>query len=421
MVSSTGTKDRRNIAFAASLVCMTCAGTLYLFSAYAQGLKQKRGLSQTALNGIASCGGFGQYLSGPIWGRLSDTHDRRVLCGTAGILLLTGYLSLAIGYSSELVPIAGLAIAYACVGLGSSGVFNSALATSVKNFDQREHGFAVGVPVAFFGLSAFVFSQLQRLFVTTTLESNNSSGVDIFGFLVFIGIVTGGGALIGSQFLYDVSGSVRRGERTEISTSGSGDEDETVGPVATAAINTEESLLLTVSPNAAAQSAPVEPSIFEQRDAWLLFGAFILLSGTGLMYINNVGAVVIALSSASDLPTDIQAMQRLHVGLLSICNCAGRISTGLASDFLMTRLKLTRLVGLIAGGGLIALALLVGIFGVGAGGVHSLVTVTLLLGLGYGAIFSAAPAIVGRWFGVERFGANWGWYQWAPALVLSNL
>ncbi|ORY43791.1 hypothetical protein BCR33DRAFT_717434 [Rhizoclosmatium globosum] len=328
---------------------MACAGTLYLFSAYAQGLKQKRGLSQTALNGIASCGGFGQYLSGP------------------GLLLLTGYLSLAWGYSSASFPDWALGLAYGCVGLGNSGVFNSALATTVKNFDQREHGFAVGVP-------------LQRFFIV--MGPDGTQTVDIFGFLLFVGIVTGSVTTIGAGYLHDCSAALRRRALRELSTAST----EALPPP-----NTELSQLLDVPPP---PLAPTEPSLFSQRDAWLLFGAFILLSGTGLMYINNVGAIVIALSSAKTIPSDIQATQRLHVSLLSICNCAGRISTGLASDILMTRFKLTRLVGMLAGGLLIVLALSTALFTLTGDAVTGLIPVTLLLGMGYGGIFSAAPAIV---------------------------
>ncbi|KAI8608635.1 major facilitator superfamily domain-containing protein [Chytriomyces sp. MP71] len=398
----------------------TCAGTLYLFSAYAQSLQTKRGLSQTALNWIASTGGIGQYLSGPVWGRLSDQSDRRRLCAIAGILLFTGYASLAWGYDSPNIPVPVLALAYACVGLGSSGIFNSVLATSVKNYSERDHGFAVGVPVAFFGLSAFLFSQLQRAFVSV------EGGLDVFGFLLFVGSVAGGGAMVGSVFLHDCSAALIRREHesgvanSERSDAESQDEEAVSAgispPPGIPAIHTSESSPLVPTPTSHASTFIADAnntSLFQNRDAWLLFLSFILLSGTGLMYINNVGAILIALLPASTPPATLQNAQRLHVSLLSICNCFGRVATGLGSDVLMSRFKLTRLVGLVSGGVLIALALVGGLAVRGADG---LVPVTLALGVGYGAIFSSAPAIVSRWFGVEQFGANWGWFQWAPAM-----
>ncbi|KAJ3403762.1 hypothetical protein HDU80_003752 [Chytriomyces hyalinus] len=424
------TQERRKIAFCASLVCMTCAGTLYLFGAYAQALQQKRSLSQTALNLIASSGGFGQYLSGPVWGKLSDTYDRQKLCAAAGVFLLAGYLGLASGYASDLVPVPALALAYALIGLGSSGLFNASLSTSVKNYDEREHGFAVGVPVAFFGLSAFIFSQLQRLFIVGSQASDNApaGSVDIFSFLCFVGAVTGGGAMAGATFLYDCSASLRRrglsqdGNEAGIITSPTTDAStriESVSLVSTPILPTVSGEQSPLIDNQSNQAEPLleQPSIFAQQDAYLLFAAFILLTGTGLMYINNVGAIVIALIPKSTPTATIQATQRLHVGLISICNCLGRVVTGLGSDRLMHQFKLTRLVGLVAGGGMITAALLWGMLGLYDGHAMSqLIPVTLLLGFGYGSIFSAAPAIVGRWFGVQRFGTNWGWFQWAPAI-----
>ncbi|KAJ3072402.1 hypothetical protein HDU98_003684 [Podochytrium sp. JEL0797] len=405
-----GPKQRRSVAFAAALVCMTCAGTIYLFSAYAQALKQKRGLSQTALNAIASAGGFGQYLSGPVWGKLSDIYDRSRLCAVAGILLLSGYLTLALGYTTPTLPTYVLAFSYLSIGLGSSGIFNSALATTVKNFPPSEHGFRIGLPVSLFGLSAFLFSQLQRLFT-----DSGTGVVDIASFLIFVGVTTGGGAILASQLLFDCSTSLLRrthhslnSDSTAVSSDSDSDSQEIIESP-----TTEHSQLVDIRVVYAQKELP----LFIQRDAWLLFISFILLAGTGLMYINNVGAVVVALSPLNASPSEIQSTQRLHVGILSLCNCAGRIATGMGSDVLINRFKLSRLVGMVTGAVLISLSLLVAMGELVPGGEGAaLVHVTVLLGLGYGAIFSAAPAIVSRWFGVDRFGANWGWFQWAPAL-----
>jgi MFS family permease len=121
------------------------------------------------------------------------------------------------------------------------------------------------------------------------------------------------------------------------------------------------------------------------------------------MYINNIGAVVSSLSTGS--VAEIQAAQRLHVSLLSVFNCLGRIVIGLVSDYAWNRYGTPRLYGLIVGAVAIATVQLSGAV---VTHVIWLLPTTIALGFGYGAIFSAGPAIISSWFGLKRFGNNWG-------------
>jgi MFS family permease len=115
------------VSFIASLVCMTCAGTLYLFSAYSPDLVSKLRLSQTDINVIASFGGFGLYMSGPVAGWLADRFSVRPLIAASALFLLIGYVGMAAileFMGSILPPTASLSVCYCLVGLGSSGIFN---------------------------------------------------------------------------------------------------------------------------------------------------------------------------------------------------------------------------------------------------------------------------------------------------------
>lgn len=75
--------------------------------------------------------------------------------------------------------------------------------------------------------------------------------------------------------------------------------------------------------------SPVD--LIKTVDFWLLFIILAVLSGTGLMYINNAGTVVLALAREGKRVYNkekIGGWQAKQVGLVSIWNCAGRILGG---------------------------------------------------------------------------------------------
>jgi hypothetical protein len=71
--------------------------------------------------------------------------------------------------------------------------------------------------------------------------------------------------------------------------------------------------------------------LWRYPDFWLLFSIMSLLSGTGLMYINNVGSISQALYSAGTEvvdPKHAAQWQAAQVSTVSIGNCLGRIIIG---------------------------------------------------------------------------------------------
>lgn len=466
--------QEERVSFVASLACMACAGTLYLFSAYAQDLARTLHLSQTEINIVASMGGLGLYISGPAMGYLADTYRVRPLIAASAMLLLLGYSGMAstllfefefesISYFKlkSIMPLVTLALCYFLVGLGSAGVFNGTLSTNVKNFKPSDHGLSIGVSVAFFGLSALLFSQLSILFMRSEKDFDDAMKLDSFKFLLFVGGVTGVVPLLASLFLLEPPKSQELLQRNASSSSSFASDNlpqadspstlrnnnvETVpaeSPVSHSNINdasnsrssssdTDTSTLSSdeTQPLLAPSSGELEagedkrvrskglslPLYLFNLDAFLLFIAFILASGPGLMYINNVGSIVDKLGTATGASqTDILASRRLQVSLISLFNCSGRILTGIISDSLGKHFNTPRIYGLITGVSLIFISQLF----VATGLIHNLDSITFattLLGLGYGAVFSALPAIVSLFFGRDKFGANWGWFQWAPAV-----
>ena len=70
-------------------------------------------------------------------------------------------------------------------------------------------------------------------------------------------------------------------------------------------------------------------------EAIYLWFSFLFVVGAGLMYIHNIGSIVLALSDQEEGPDSsmVQSAQTFQVSLISIFNAVGRIMTGLGSDF----------------------------------------------------------------------------------------
>lgn len=67
-----------------------------------------------------------------------------------------------------------------------------------------------------------------------------------------------------------------------------------------------------------------------ELSSWTIIG---LLSGVGLMFINNVGTVARTLSPLDADPREVATAQAHLVSLLSIFNCLGRLTSGFVSDY----------------------------------------------------------------------------------------
>lgn len=167
--------------------------------------------------------------------------------------------------------------------------------------------------------------------------------------------------------------------------------------------------------------------LFLSGDFWLLFIIVSTLSGTGLMYINNVGSMSQALYAGSlaakktIVEGDLQppaydeaaaaALQATQVSVISIMNCAGRIAIGLASDFVKTRLGRVRSVLLIG----VATAFCTSqILASNIDDPSWLWVASALLGFSHGSLFGFMPAVVIEWFGMIHFSENWGFLSLAP-------
>ena len=133
---------------------------------------------------------------------------------SAGIAFAAAYSAVAFSIH-QATPTHYLLVSfyYVIIGLACSLSYHASLGINVRNQPQGSEGLAIGIPAAFFGLSAFFFSILCRLFMTPSTDHFDQVGdsieaggiedghavLDIPAFLAFVGI-SGGAVLITAAF-----------------------------------------------------------------------------------------------------------------------------------------------------------------------------------------------------------------------------
>ncbi|CAG8517916.1 2646_t:CDS:2, partial [Cetraspora pellucida] len=356
------------------LLAASVCGTQYLFSAYSTALASKLNFSSVQINTIGSAANYGCYLTGPIFGYIVDHHGSRRTAILSSFFIFAGYFFLAMTYEGIFNSKSFLlcALYLLMVGIASSGAYNAVLGLVARNF-TKNRGIAFGFPVALY-----------------------ASGLSIF---------------IGGWFLVIIP----RSQNTKLSTEEVDQISDHPESSSSSDQNNEQTPLLDII------VSYDEPDIggwelFYNHDALLLGILMFLLGGCGLMYINNAGAIIKSLYSLpSSNPTpqnprknalaDIQEFQNLHVSILSISSCFGRIFVGFFSDITKRIFNLRRISFFIVSGCLLSFGQFLAGFWVKS--LNALYPVSIIIGMGFGMTFSIAPTITNEWFGPRRFGINW--------------
>jgi hypothetical protein len=157
-------------------------------------------------------------------------------------------------------------------------------------------------------------------------------------------------------------------------------------------------------------------AMLRHSQAYFLFSLMGLLTGIGLMTINNIGNDSTALwrhydDSVSD--TFIIKRQAMHVSILSVGSFVGRLLSGVGSDFLVKSLHASRTWCLFAAASVFTVAQL---FALGIQNPYNLWLVSSLTGLAYGFLFGVFPSIVAETFGIHGLSTNWGCMTVAPII-----
>ncbi|EGN92319.1 hypothetical protein SERLA73DRAFT_191271 [Serpula lacrymans var. lacrymans S7.3] len=469
----------RIITLLGSVLVALSSGTNYVSSAYAPQLGARLHLSHTQLNVIGLAGNMGVYSSGPIWGRIVDGRGPRIpLIGAFGFLLM-GYIGIKrvfdVGVPSNDISISIFSIIILVVcgfmtGLGGNAGLASAINTTAKSFPDKARASTTGLVLSGFGLSAFYFSTIAN----TAFPGDTSSFLLVLAFGTALPMVIGffivrpiplpssekvssledGTNEHGYRPVPNVESSPvfsgNNDSQTRLLTQAHNVEDNSLLPrheydesVASGYLAPQTSDAVEMSGNSSVSarrrdsrgsahrsirdlvSGDSFPNIYGKQlwmtaDFWLIFTIMSLLSGTGIMYINNVGSISQALyaeGSPSYDEVEASRWQAAQVSTISIGNFLGRVLIGLISDFTKGRLGLPRSYCLFIVSTLFVISQIAAI---NVFDVAHLWRASALLGVAYGSLFGLCPTIVIEWFGLAHLSENWGYVSLSP-LVGGNL
>lgn len=161
-------------------------------------------------------------------------------------------------------------------------------------------------------------------------------------------------------------------------------------------------------------------TLLKNLEFWQLFMIMAILSGIGLMTINNIGNDAAALWKHYDDSIDDKALvlhQQLHVSILSLGSFSGRLLSGVGSDFLVKVLHASRIWCLVIASVIFSLAQICALNVVNP---HLLGFVSGFSGLGYGFLFGVFPSITAESFGIRGLSQNWGFMTLSP-VISSNI
>lgn len=458
-----------------AVLAALCSGTNYVYSAYAPQLGARLGLTHTQLNMVGLSGNMGVYSTAAVIGKLVDAEGPRIPLVMAIVFLFSGYLGIksiydaGSGHPISTITFVILILCTFLTGVGGNGGLSSAVKPVAKSFPDKFRATTTGIVLSGFGLSAFLFSTIAH----AVFPGNTSD------FLLVLAIGTSLPMIPGYFFIREIPlpGSSNyhclesddenhEHDFVDVSTS-SGlereharlledqDSEQTEQrhhhyhqqesprvmsnflhsdvqlssalweiehrslPRRTSLDDSAVKLIADVDADAGLINLSGR-ALFATVDFWLLFTIMSLLSGTGLMWINNVGSIVQALL-AKDNPdygdSESSRWQSIQVSTVSIMNCTGRIFVGIIADLVKTRLRRPRAYCILL---VTSLFLASQVLAIQTSDVEHLYKASAMLGFAYGGMFGLFPTISMEWFGLPHFSENWGLLSLSP-LIGGNL
>ncbi|KAF7715538.1 Uncharacterized protein PECH_004743 [Penicillium ucsense] len=438
---------------AGTLVALSC-GTNYAYSAWAPQFAHRMRLSSTESNLIGVAGNLGMYAMGIPMGLLTDARGPRVITLIGSILLGLGYYPIYRAYQSGegSMPIILLCFFAFLTGVGGCSAFGGAIKTAASNFPDHR-GTATAFPLAAFGLSALFWSNVSTLVFkddtgrfllllalgTSILAFCSIPLLRIFAAESYSSLPRrGSDDYIQAQPLRpasDIAGSVdhsstafhqERSAHARTPSSASNlrgsvqgvDADETSSlvsrPDGRPSFDTLDDDFLGDVAMEAHYPDIRGVTMLRHIEFWQLFLTMALLSGIGLMTINNIGNSAKALwlyYDDSATSKFIQQRQVMHVSILSFGNFLGRLSSGIGSDLLVRKLNMSRFWCLLISAVIFTLTQLAGL---SISNPNTLIVVSAFTGVAYGFLFGVFPSLTAHTFGIGGLSQNWGVMTLAP-------
>ncbi|KAI9886668.1 MAG: hypothetical protein M1823_001511 [Watsoniomyces obsoletus] len=315
---------------AATVVALAC-GTNYVYSAWAPQFAAKLNLSSTQINLIGTAGNIGMYGAGIPVGILVDAKGPRPAVLLGAVTLGLGYFLINRAYVSGPPPTSVflLCLYTLLTGIGSCSAFYAAIKIPALNWPDHR-GTATAFPMAGFGLSAFFFSALAAM----AFPDNTSK------FLLVLAVGTFSMVSASLFFLRVVKHSavysaLPTQEDHSQPTSRQSERPKSIIQRRGAGSIKEHKTELDIRGMA----------LLPKLEFWILFVLLGTLTGIGLMTINNIGNDTRALWNHFDdtVPSDyIEKRQHFHVSIISITSFGGRLASGMGSDLIQLKLRMSR-------------------------------------------------------------------------------
>ncbi|KAK4539151.1 hypothetical protein LTR36_001197 [Oleoguttula mirabilis] len=489
----------RYFSFAWAILMCLGAGSLTAYSLYAPLFQRRLHYTQLQVNGVSIASELAMYLPVPLFGLLCDRAGPGIPSLLAGCLFGSGYLVAAFAYKSGPPPSAGgdgwpywvMVLAFIPIGCATSCMYMSAVTTCAKNFGRGKYkGLAVALPIACVGLSGMWQSQVGSHLLYERRPDGTKGDVDVHRFFLFLGCFLLSTGAVGffalrvvdeEELIDDALGELEASGLLEDSeyfqhrapTDNNGAAGSGYGTVATGDRRLSAEGVDEMDKSAEEHRAWLQEQ--ERKKTWLLneetrrflsdhtlwwlAAGFLLVTGPGEAFVNNLGTIIGTLypPATSATPADDQSnttTAAAHVSIFAITSTLARILAGTVTDLLAPtssphqhrrrhapdsmansqlsalhepqlppplppprrRLEVSRMTFMLAFSLLTSLGQVTLASGVLQNRGHLFWLVSASTGAGYGAVFSLTPIIVSVVWGVENFGTNWGVLSSVPAL-----
>ncbi|KAF9585052.1 hypothetical protein BGW38_004089 [Lunasporangiospora selenospora] len=441
-------KTARYLSLVVGILVMVLSGSLFSFASFGTDIKARFGFTSSNINLLAAIGDTSMYVGFLIVGPIYDHFGERWTLITASVLTFLGYGGMYIAYAKAWGGLGFNMVLYCLAGVASTAGYLAALAANMANFPASTAGTVSGILLAFFGLSATLFSQIK-----THLFSGQNEDVDpnaklrgtkaTQDFLLFLTIITTAIYLIAAVIMVKIkkpSKPVKTVDSGSSSTTTVNEIDAKSRPVQamsrtttfTPSINNDREGTNRTNGDETPETKEETKVVMknDDDDSWfnpyltsvdmkpkaLLFEAtfwfFVIaqVSQQGFSYINNVDSIVHAILDPNDPSTASRAvsMTGLHVTLISVGNCIGRLASGVISDWVISRHRISRSIFFFGSEILILIPLLIMGFSKPIVTTASLIASSCLIGATYGATGALFASMTRDFFGERYYGTNCG-------------
>lgn len=397
----------RYISFVMALLTCLFDANVAVFSLFTPAFISHLRYTQVSINIIAGSMLVGLYLTLPILGYLADSHGP-VLLAIIGILVSPGYFFVWKIYSNKLNEWF-MAIAFFFIGMGTSSSYFCSVLTCARIFPDRK-GLSISLPVACYGLSSFLLAWIftWNYFINEKTGKIYMEKVFIFLFVLYaiICIFNWLSSVVVSLEKEIVFAKIFEEERLEDSRVLNGTTNPNYGSLNNNNNNeqiNEEVGLLNAGVITTVKHEDKFKAFLKDPSMKLVLLSLFCLAGPLELFISNLGSIIKNINGGGEKVISKQ------VAIFSISSTITRLSMGVLSDIFHSCLSTIFLIHISVGFTMIG-------FGLISINYQNLEIISVIIGIGYGTVFTMFPTLTATIWGVDILGSTWGLFLGAPAI-----